>query len=175
MGIYLIYDLSDLYNVPLLLVTPISQSRKLPIVSQDYTLSLSRYTIPYITLTMSQPSAYTAGPSSLPPSSQPDLSYVGDIFDSNLDPNIDPSLFNSQQTSISLIESEFTQPALLDYSLKRVGPDRRKQFILYDAINDASKAKFIEWWRTTVHGSGTETQRLRWDTKHISDVWENFH
>ncbi|OQD79182.1 hypothetical protein PENSOL_c329G06218, partial [Penicillium solitum] len=34
---------------------------------------------------------------------------------------------------------------------------------------------FIEWWRTTVRGSSTETQqRLRWDAKHISDVWENF-
>ncbi|KAJ5882663.1 uncharacterized protein N7529_001335 [Penicillium soppii] len=39
--------------------------------------------------------AYTVGPSSLPPSSQPDLSYVDDIFDPNLDLNIDPSLFNS--------------------------------------------------------------------------------
>jgi hypothetical protein len=120
---------------------------------------------------MSQPSAYTAGPSSLPPTSQPDLSYVDDIFD----PNIDPNLFNSQQTTISVIESEFTQPALLDISLKRVGPDRRKQFVLYDAMNNTSKAKFIEWWQTTVHGSDTETQqRLRWDAKHISDIWENF-
>jgi hypothetical protein len=61
-----------------------------------YTLSfLVVCTIPYIILTMSQPSAYTVGPSSLPPSSQPDLSYVADIFDSTLDLNIDPSLFNS--------------------------------------------------------------------------------
>ncbi|KAJ5249398.1 hypothetical protein N7524_011714, partial [Penicillium chrysogenum] len=80
--------------------------------------------------------AYTVGPSSLPPSSQPDLSYVANIFDSTLDLNIDP-------------KSEFTQPALLDCSLKRVGPDRRKQFILYDTMNNASKAKFIEWWRIT--------------------------
>jgi len=161
-GLHSIYDLSDLYKAPLLLVILVSHGRKLPIVSSDHSLSYSRYIIPYITLTMSQPSAYTAGPSSLPPSSQPDLSYVADIFDPNLNPNIDPSLFNSQQTSISLIESEFTQPAILDCSLKRVGPDRRKQFILYDAMNNASKVKFIEWWRTTVRGSSTETQqRLR--------------
>ncbi|KAJ5851259.1 uncharacterized protein N7529_010644 [Penicillium soppii] len=90
------------------------------------------------------------------------LSYVDDIFDPNLDLNIDPSLFNSQQTSILVIESEFTQPALLNCSLKRIGPDRRKQFILYDAMNNTSKAKFIEWWRTTVRGSDTKTQqRLR--------------
>lgn len=102
---------------------------------------------------MSQPSAYIAGPSSLPPTSQPDLSYVDDIFD----PNIDPNLFNSQQTTISVIESEFTQPALLDISLKRVGPDRRKHFVLYDAMNNMSKTKFIEWWQTIVRGSDIET------------------
>ncbi|KAJ5159352.1 HAT dimerization, partial [Penicillium coprophilum] len=38
---------------------------------------------------------------------------------------------------------------ILDCSLKRVGPNRRKQFILYDTINTASKVKFIEWWCTT--------------------------
>lgn len=42
-------------------------------------------------------------------------------------------------------------------------------------MNNTSKAKFIEWWRTTVRGSDTETQQgLRWDAKHISDIVENF-
>ncbi|KAJ5836149.1 hypothetical protein N7447_002175 [Penicillium robsamsonii] len=88
-----------------------------------------------------------------------------------------------QQTSISLIESEFTQPAILNYSLKRVGPDRRKQFILYDAINTASKVKFIEWWRTTATmGCKTHIRYLgelrlgstsyyRRTFSHVSDVW----
>lgn len=57
---------------------------------------------------MAQHSAYIAEPSSLPPSCQPDLCYVDDIFDPNIDLNIDPNLFNSQQTSLSVIESAVT-------------------------------------------------------------------
>ena len=120
---------------------------------------------------MSHPSAYIAGPLSIPPSSQPDLSYVDDIYD----PNLDPNLLDSEQTTTSVIDPEFTQPALVNSSLQRVGPDRRKQFVLYNAMNNASKVKFIEWWRTTVRGGDQEAQRkVRWDAKHISDIWKGF-
>ncbi|OQE38089.1 hypothetical protein PENNAL_c0787G08625, partial [Penicillium nalgiovense] len=99
--------------------------------------------------------AYIAGPSSIPTSSQLDVSYAENPFD----PNLDPNLFNSQQTATSVVESDFIDLAVEHSSLQRIGPDRRKHFVLFDKMNDASKAKFIEWWRTTVRGSEPETQR----------------
>lgn len=42
-------------------------------------------------------------------------------------------------------------------------------------MNQESKDKFIEWWRTTIHGSEAEIQvKIQWDAKHISDAWKHF-
>lgn len=121
---------------------------------------------------MSQPSSFSPSSLSIPTSSLLDLSYDEvPVWDPNLDPNIQ----NSQQTATLVPDSEFAQPISAPYFLKRVGPDQRKLFILYDAVNEESKTKFIEWWRTIVRGGMPETQHnIRWDAKHISDAWKQF-
>lgn len=117
---------------------------------------------------MSEPSSFNTSSLYIPTSSLLDISY-------DEPPVWDPNLQNSQQTATLVPDSEFTQPISAPYLLKRVGPDQRKQFILYDTMDEESKTKFIEWWRTTVWGGTAETQRnIRWDAKHISDAWKQF-
>lgn len=85
---------------------------------------------------MSQPSFYSdAGPSSALPSDFSDLSYVtNNVFDPDIDQNIRDSL----QETTSVVDSEFLQPISAPSSLQRVGPDRRKLFVLYDVMNEQS-------------------------------------
>ncbi|CAG8367155.1 unnamed protein product, partial [Penicillium salamii] len=102
----------------------------------------------------------------LPSSSQTDISYIEDPFNPNLDPFLE-----SQNIITSMINSELTTSTDTSLALRRVGPSRQKPYIIFDTMNNTSKAKFINWWRSTIQGSDLDTQRrLRWDNKHSSDV-----
>ena len=107
---------------------------------------------------MSYPYSYNASPSSAPISDYLDIPCLPNT-PSCFDLNIDPNLQNSQLTAISLYDSEFATPILLPTCLQRVGPDQRRLFVLFDAMNNISKESFIEWWRTTIRGGEPETQR----------------
>jgi hypothetical protein len=51
----------------------------------------------------------------------------------------------------------------------RVGPDRRKAYVLYDQM---SHSDWVAWWLQTDYG---KKSRLHWDSNHQSSVWDHFH
>lgn len=75
--------------------------------------------------------------------------YEGDILDPrSCFQSDDVNLFTSepsvsQQTIVSVLESDFTRPLSVPSSLQRVSPGRTKTWILY---SEMSKDEFIEWW-----------------------------
>jgi hypothetical protein len=101
-------------------------------------------------------------------------SYGGDVPDLNFLPSDDRllDLPFSQETLNSVSEVDFLRsqtPPLIPSSLDRVGPDRRKLFVLYtDMAND----EFVKWWLQTDFG---KKKRIRWETsRHQSDIWQYF-
>jgi hypothetical protein len=82
-----------------------------------------------------------------------------------------PELSSSQQTFNSF-EQDFLrpQPRLLIPSLfKRVGPDRRKAYVLYDNMMNT---EWVEWWLETDCG---KTSKINWDANHQSTIWKEFY
>ncbi|KAJ5300236.1 hypothetical protein N7508_007519 [Penicillium antarcticum] len=83
-----------------------------------------------------------------------------------------PDLNYRHQTNTPAPLFEVPQPISDPESLRRVGPDRKKIYVLY---NDMSKEQFIAWWLqtqyATVEGNG---KRINWKSKHSSEVWDNF-
>ena len=82
----------------------------------------------------------------------------------------------SQQTVTSNTDLSFTQPISIPPSLQRVGPDRRKTWILFDNM---SKKEFLEWWFETQSGVSQSQQlkgkKLQWDSVgYHSKVWAKF-
>lgn len=84
-----------------------------------------------------------------------------------------PDVSSSQQLIASATDLGFVRPLSIPSSLERVGPDRKKSWILY---SDMSKDDFITWWLET-HFGGTQVDRkkVHWDgAKHHSDIWAHF-
>ncbi|KAJ5249580.1 hypothetical protein N7524_011896 [Penicillium chrysogenum] len=101
-------------------------------------------------------------------------SYSGDVPDLNFLPSDDRllDLPSSQENLNSVSEVDFLRsqtPPLIPSSLDRVGPDRRKLFVLYtDMAND----DFVNWWLQTDFG---KKKGIHWETsRHQSDVWQYF-
>lgn len=83
-----------------------------------------------------------------------------------------PDLSYRQQTNTSAPLFEVPQPISGPDSLRRVGPDRKKFYVLY---NDMLKERFIAWWLQTQYATveGND-KRITWKSKHSSEVWDNF-
>jgi hypothetical protein len=84
----------------------------------------------------------------------------------------------SQQTTTSLPDSEFRTPSsgpLVPTSLTRVGPDRRKIWVLFEMEN---KKAFIEWWLQTLCANDPRREgKKKFDFENSalsSEAWENF-
>ncbi|KAL4732868.1 hypothetical protein BDV11DRAFT_176238 [Aspergillus similis] len=56
--------------------------------------------------------------------------------------------------------TDLCQPIIIPFSLTRVGPGRRKDYILNNSI---SKDDFITWWLQTTHGKDLGGQKFKWD------------
>jgi hypothetical protein len=83
-----------------------------------------------------------------------------------------PDLSCSQQTITSAPETDFLRPLSAPASLHRVGPDRKKSYILY---SDMGKDEFVIWWLQTQYASQQDQRKkIRWNAKHHSDVWKHF-
>lgn len=70
------------------------------------------------------------------------------------------------------IDSNFRRPddpLLIPPLLKRVGPDRRKGFILYDTM---SHNDFVDWWLETDYG---RKSKLKWDSNRHTEIWNSYH
>lgn len=59
-------------------------------------------------------------------------------------------------------------PTLIPLSLTRVGPDRRKTFVLYDNM---VYAEWVDWWLQTDYG---RRSKIKWDSTRHTAIWEHF-
>lgn len=82
-----------------------------------------------------------------------------------------PDLSGSQQT-LDSCTPEFFQPPpppVIPPSLTRIGPNRRKAYVLY---NEIMHTDWVDWWLETDFG---KKSKIRWGSKHQSDAWKQFH
>lgn len=126
--------------------------KALPLAKLPLPIPLSRYT-------MSQ--------------SQQSEDFSSSIYDSDLEnlAYLTPDLSGSQQKFDSF-DPEFLRPApppSIPSSLTRVGPDRRKAYVLYDEMVHTD---WVDWWLETDFG---KKSKIRWDSNHQSDTWKQFH
>ncbi|KAJ5264775.1 hypothetical protein N7505_007568 [Penicillium chrysogenum] len=69
------------------------------------------------------------------------------------------------------VDTDFLRPSNLlpiPPSLTRVGPDRRKAYVLYD---DMVYQEWVDWWLQTDYG---QKSKLSWDSNRSSNIWSNF-
>jgi hypothetical protein len=95
-------------------------------------------------------------------------SIYGDDIDKYLENphSFTPNPSGSQQTFGSL-EPEFLRPSprpTVPSSLTRLGPNRRKDYVLYDEMLHED---FVSWWLATDCG---RKGNIHWDSKHQSDA-----
>jgi hypothetical protein len=75
------------------------------------------------------------------------------------------------QHTFDILDTSFLRPAIpltIPSILERVGPDRRKAYILY---NEMSHNEYVEWWLQTDYGTKS---KINWDSNHLSDIWKHF-
>lgn len=106
--------------------------------------------------------------------------FASSLYDGDIDPltylapsnqPVTPALSSSQQT-FDAFDSEFLRPVIplmVPSSLTRVGPDRRKAFVLYDEMTHSD---WVDWWLQTDYG---RKSKIHWDSSHQSDIWNHFH
>lgn len=108
-----------------------------------------------------------------------------DVFPSSLYDNTDsilylpsdplqpftPKLSGSQQT-FDPFNQDFLRPQappIIPPSLTRLGPDRRKAYVLYDGT---MYTEWVDWQLETDYG---KISKLRWDANHHSEIQKQFH
>jgi hypothetical protein len=77
----------------------------------------------------------------------------------------------SQTTTTDLFHPDFTRPSVpitIPSFFLRVGPNRRKDFVLYDKM---AHTEWVEWWLQTDYG---RKSKINWDASHGTQIWENF-
>lgn len=101
--------------------------------------------------------------------------YDGDIGDADnltyLTPSNQPATPSGSQHTLDTFDSSFLRPAIplaIPSALERVGPDRRKAYVLY---TEMSHTEWVDWWLQTEYGSRS---KIAWDSNHLSDVWKNY-
>jgi len=106
--------------------------------------------------------------------------FTSSLYDGDLDnltyltPSDQPAnldLSSSQQT-FDAFGPEFLRPGIplvVPSSLIRVGPDRRKAFVLYDEMTHSD---WVDWWLQTDYG---RKSKIHWDSSHQSDIRSHFH
>jgi hypothetical protein len=76
----------------------------------------------------------------------------------------------SQQT-FDTFDPSFLRPAIpptIPSTFERVGPDRRKAYVLYDKM---SHSDWVDWWLQTDYGSKS---KISWDATHVSGIWKDY-
>jgi hypothetical protein len=123
---------------------------------------------------MSQFSQYSeAGPSSQIASSQIDVGYPNEYLTLGLnDPSLTPDQSISQQTVISVPASDFPPPISIPLTLRRIGPNTRKPWVIY---TEMYKKDFLEWWLQTAGASPLPpVHKVNFEAKYTSTAWDNF-
>jgi hypothetical protein len=132
-----------------------------PLCPLPYTLLIHPFCV---IMSQSQHSDFT---SSLYDGDTDNISYLA----SSSLPELTPELSSSQQAFESF-NAEFLRllaPPTIPPSFTRLGPDRRKAYVLYDLM---AHSEWVEWWLQTDYG---KKSKLHWDANHQSPVWGHFH
>lgn len=95
-----------------------------------------------------------------------DIDNLGYLAPSSQDPT--PS---GSQLILEAIDTEFLRPINfppIPSSLTRVGPNRRKDYVLYDNM---THNEWVEWWLQTEYG---RKSKILWDSSRNASIWSNF-
>ncbi|KAJ6174690.1 hypothetical protein N7485_004983 [Penicillium canescens] len=89
--------------------------------------------------------------------------------DVSMDSDFQSSPFTGSRRSV---DTPAQQPPTI---LRRVGPDRRKNWILYEPEHSSS---FLTWWQKTEYGqvlNGDGRSKIKWSMEsHYAEVWKHF-
>jgi hypothetical protein len=103
----------------------------------------------------------------------PSSLYDGDIGNlSYLTPSNQPATPSGSQATFYDFQDDFLRPNnphLVPPSFTRVGPDRRKAFVLYDVMEHT---EWVDWWLQTDYGGKS---KIHWDTARQATIWSSFH
>lgn len=79
---------------------------------------------------------------------------------------------SGSQYILEASNQEFLRPNIplaVPSSFTRVGPDRRKAFILYDRM---AHSDWVDWWLQTDFG---RKSKINWDSTRHAEIWSNYH
>lgn len=79
---------------------------------------------------------------------------------------------SASQHTIETFDPDFLRPnipLIAPSCLIRVGPDRRKAFILY---NKMSHNDWVDWWLQTDFG---RKSKIKWDSTRHSEIWSHYN
>ena len=83
----------------------------------------------------------------------------------------EPTTLSSSQPTLDTFGSEFIRPSIpppIPPSFTRVGPTRRKTFVLYDIM---AHTEWVDWWLQTDYG---QKRKMQWDAEHSAKIWKDF-
>jgi hypothetical protein len=78
---------------------------------------------------------------------------------------------SGSQFALDTPDQDFLRPNLrpvVPPSFTRVGPDRRKAFVLYERM---AHSEWVEWWLQTDYG---RKSKINWDSTRHAEIWSNF-
>lgn len=123
-------------------------------------LPLTVVPLTYCTMSQSQQSDFA--------SSLYDVEFDNSAY---LTPSNCPATPSGSQQTFDTLENSFLRPAIPlipPSTFERVGPDRRRLYLLYDNM---SHSDWVEWWLQTDYGSKS---KISWDSNHLSSVWKHY-
>lgn len=95
-------------------------------------------------------------------------SFYGELDDSQV-PTSSASIQTQETWESSFLRPGGLTPTSVPSSLTRVGPDRRKTFLLYDQM---VHSEWVDWWLGTEYGTKS---KINWDSKRHTEVWDSYH
>jgi hypothetical protein len=130
--------------------------------------NMSRFLYSYFSVGVNMSQGQSQESDFLPSLYEGDTGQLTDFTPSN--PLITPTNSILGSCPIEGSEPDFLRPSNLPPPdlFTRVGPDRRKAFVLY---NSMTHTDWVDWWLQTDFG---QKSNLKWDTNRNSDIWSHF-
>ena len=98
--------------------------------------------------------------------------YDGEIDNLSFLTPLNPPATPGSQYTLDTSDQDFLRPNLrpaVPSSFTRVGPDRRKAFVLYEKM---AHTEWVDWWLQTDFG---RKSKINWDSTRHAEIWTNFH
>jgi hypothetical protein len=99
--------------------------------------------------------------------------YDGEIDNlSCLTPSNHLATLSTSQYALDISDQDFLRPNIplaVPSFFTRVGPDRRKAFLLYDRM---AHNNWVDWWLQTDFG---RKSKINWDSTRHAEIWVHYH